>query len=58
MIRTHPPGMQLLYVITHHPHDHEDDEITIYQEDGSVSQNTPTLTKNLSDININTWTLR
>ena len=28
------------------------------QEDGSVSQNTPTLTKNLSDININTWTLR
>ena len=27
-------------------------------EDGSVSQNTPTLTKNLSDININTWTLR
>ena len=42
----------------HHPHDHEDDEITIYQEDGSVSQNTPTLTKNLSDININTWTLR
>ena len=24
-------------------------------EDGSVSQNTPSLTKNLSDSNINTW---
>ena len=33
----------------HHPHDHED---------GSVSQNMPTLAKNQSDSNTNTWTFR
>ena len=32
--------------------------ITIYQEDRSLSQNMPTLTKNLSESNTNTWTLR